>query len=153
MLICLIPPHSYTILPRWKPNAAQKDVRDLRNYLWPKLQCKSGRKWASMGGLLRNYPLTNIAMKEWAAMGCNGRTFEELPPDQNCHVIVGCNGLQGEKFWGINHRDLNCHVRAGCNGLQWEDFWRINSWLKFPCKNGLQCEDLWGFTPLTKLPC
>ena len=24
-----LPPHSYTILPRWKPNAAKKDVRVL----------------------------------------------------------------------------------------------------------------------------
>ena len=28
-LICRLPPHSYTILPPWKPNAAQKDVRIL----------------------------------------------------------------------------------------------------------------------------
>ena len=28
-LICLLPPYSYTILPPWKPNAAQKDVRVL----------------------------------------------------------------------------------------------------------------------------
>ena len=48
-------------------------------------------------------------------MGCNGRTFEELPPD-----------------W-------NCRVRVGCNGLQCEDFSGITPWLKLPCKSALQC--------------
>ena len=79
-------------------------------------------------------------------MGCNGRNFQELPPDWNCHLRVGCNGLQWEEFSGITPwlklpcmsglqwaamggifrnyptHDWNCHVRVGCNGLQWEDF-------------------------------
>ena len=33
-----------------------------------------------MGGISRKYPLTKFAMYKWAAMGCNGRNFEELPP-------------------------------------------------------------------------
>ena len=31
-----------------------------------------------MGGLFRNYPLTKTAMKEWAAMGCNGLHWEDF---------------------------------------------------------------------------
>ena len=37
---------------------------------------KGELQWAAMGGLLIIYPLTNVSMKEWAAMGYNGRTFE-----------------------------------------------------------------------------
>ena len=32
-----------------------------------------------MGGLFRNYPLTEIAMQEWAAMGCKGRKDKLTP--------------------------------------------------------------------------
>ena len=52
--------------------------------------CKS---WAAMGGLLRNYP--------------------PPPTDWNCHVRVGCNGLQWEDFSGITPPRWNCHVRVG----------------------------------------
>ena len=74
-----------------------------------------GVKWckslAAMGGLLRNYPhwlkLPSKSALQWAAMG---GLFRNYPPD-----------------W-------NCHVRVGCNGLQWEDFLGITPWLKFPWK-------------------
>ena len=107
-------------------------------------------------------------------MGCNGRTFEELPPDWNCDVRVGCKGLQWEDFSGITpwlkwpcksglqwaaigwiFRNYpphwNCHVRVGCNGLQWEEFSEIkppdwNCHVRVGC-NGLQWEDFSGITP------
>ena len=33
-------------------------------------------------------------MYEWAAMGCNKTTSEELNPDKNCNVREGDNILQ-----------------------------------------------------------
>ena len=110
----------------------------LRNYApWLKVPCKSGLQWAAMGGLFRNYP----------------------PPDWNCHVRVGCNGLQWEDFSWITPPppDWNCHVRVGCNGLQWEDFSGITPWLKLSCKSGLQWAAMGGllrnYAPWLKLPC
>ena len=51
-----------------------------------------------MGGLLRIYPLTESAMKEWAAMGCNGMAFEELP----AWLKLSCkSGLQWAAVYGI----------------------------------------------------
>ena len=101
---------------------------------WLKLPCKSGLQWAAMEGLFRNYP---------------------PPPDWNCHVRVGCNGLQWEDFSGITPLDWNCHFRVGCNGLQWEDFAGITSWLKLPCKSGLQWAAMGGlfrnYPPLTEI--
>ena len=91
---------------------------------WLKLPCKSGLQWAAMRGLFRNNP-----------------------PDWNCHVRVGCNGLQWEEFSEITPLDWNCHVRVGCNGLQWEDFSGITPWLKLPCKSGVQWKYFWGSTP------
>ena len=98
----------------------------LRNYPLLELTCKHELQWAEMGGLWGTTspdwnsqvgvsctglqgddfweitPLFEYARKDWAAMDCNGSTFEELPPtDQNCHVRAGCNGLQQEEFWGI----------------------------------------------------
>ena len=90
-------------------------------------------------------------MYEWAAVGCNGRTFhQDLPPDWNCHVRVGCNGRTFQELppgW-------NCHIRVGFNGLQWQDFSSgFTPWLKLPCKSELQWEDFSsGFTPWLKLP-
>ena len=43
-------------------------------------------------------PLNKDAMYEWAAMGCNETTSEEFPPNHNCLLRVGCNGLQWEDF-------------------------------------------------------
>ena len=90
----------------------------------------NGLQWENFSGI---NPLTEIAMLEWAAMGCNGTIFQELPPD-----------------W-------NCHVRVGCNGLQWEDFSGITPWLKLPCKSGLQWAAMAGlfrnYPPWLKLPC
>ena len=67
-----------------------------------------------MGGLLSNYTLNKIAKQEWAAMGYNGRKFEELSP------------------W---------LKLPGKSGLQWAaigDFREITPWLKLPGKSGLQ---------------
>ena len=56
-----------------------------------------------MGDLFSNYnPMTKIAMKERTAVGCNGRIIEKLPPYENFHVRLGCNGMHWEDFWGIN---------------------------------------------------
>ena len=139
-----------------------------RNYHpWKKLPCICGLQCAEVGGLFRNYPLTEIAMYKWAAINCKERTFQELPPDWNCHVRVGCNGLQREDFsgitpwlkmpcksglqWaakggfsGITTPERNCHVCVGCNALQWEDFSEITPWLKLPCKSGLQWSAMAG---------
>ena len=109
-------------------------------------------------------------------MGCNGRNFQELPPDWNCHVRVDCNGLQWEYFSGTNPSlkfpcisglqwaamgglfrnyppppDWNCHVGVGCNGLQWEDFFRNYppQWIcqvRVGC-NGIQWKAFSGITP------
>ena len=145
---------------------------------WLKLPCKSGLQWVAMGGLFRNYPLTEIAMSEWAAVACIGRTFQELP---HPWLKVPCkSGLQwaamgrlfrnyplteiAMKEWaamGCNGRtfqeltpDWNGHVRVGCNGLQWEDFSEITSWMKLPCRSGLQWAAMGGLFmnyPLTEI--
>ena len=47
-----------------------------------------------------NYLLTKIAMEEWAAMDCNGRTFEKLPPSPG--IKLSCNnGLQWTAMGGL----------------------------------------------------
>ena len=145
--------------------------------------CKS---WAAMGGLLRNYPpdwnchvrvgcnglqwedfsgitpppATEIAMYEWAAMCCNGRTFQKLPPDCSCHVRVGCNGLQWEDF-----SEITPWLKLPCtSGLQWAAMGGVfrnypPPWLKLPCKSGLQWAAMGGLfrnyplPPWLKLPC
>ena len=94
----------------------------LRNYPpWLKLPWKSGLQWAAMGGVFRNYPpwpkLPCKSGLQWAAMG---GLFRNYPPPW---LKLQCkSGLQWEEFSGITPHDWNCHVRVGCNGLQWEDF-------------------------------
>ena len=122
----------------------------LRNYSWIKLQ------WAAMGELLRNYPppWQKTAMKEWAAMSCNGRSFQELPPWLNspCKgAAMGCNGR--------NFQELGPWLILPCkSGLQWDAmgglFEELTSWLKFPCKSGLQWAamgEILGNYPQTKI--
>ena len=146
---------------------------------WLKLPYKSGLQWAAMGGLFRNYPpewnchvrvgwnglqwqefsgitpppLTANAMWEWAAMCCNERTFQELPPG----LKLPCkSGMQWAAMAGLFRNyppEWNCHVRVGWNGLQWQDFSGFTPWLKLPCKSELQWEDFSsGFTPWLKFP-
>ena len=42
---------------------------------------------AAMGFIGRTFEVSHLSkngMQEWYAIGCNGRTFEELPPHYNC---------------------------------------------------------------------
>ena len=118
----------------------------------------NGLQWDDF---LRNYyPLTKIVMEEWAAMGCNGKTFEELPPtksDMQAWAAMGCNGrtLRNELPWlklpcksGLhwaargeflrNDRppDWNSQVGVGCTGLQAEEFWGLTLWIKLAWRVG-----------------
>ena len=56
------------------------------------------KEWAPGGGLLRSYPSGVKFSCQWAAMGCIGRTFDELFPDESFFVKVGCKGLQCKDF-------------------------------------------------------
>ena len=117
---------------------------------WLKLPCRSGLQWTAMGGLFRNYP-----------------------PDWNCHVSVGCNGLQWEDFLVTTPPpDWNCQVRVGCRsegvicaegvrrGKSWAAMGGLlrnyppdwNCHVRVGC-NGLQWEDFSWITPWLKLQC
>ena len=83
----------------------------LRNYLpWLKISDKGGLQWTALGGLSRNYPLTKIARYEWAAMGYNGRPFEELPPMTKIAIeewaAIGCNGGTVEESTPLTKNSL-----------------------------------------------
>ena len=66
---------------------------------WLKLPCKRGLQWAAMGGLFRNYPpWLKLPCKSGLQGAAMGGLFRNYPLDWNCHVTVGCNGLQWEDF-------------------------------------------------------
>ena len=45
-------------------------------------------------------------------MGCNGRTFEDLPPKKNSHVRMGCKRRTFEEL----PPNKKFHLRVDCNG-------------------------------------
>ena len=99
------------------------------------------KEWAANSCNGRNFqelPPWLISPCKGAAMGCNGRNFQELAP----WLILPCKSwLQWAAMGELLRNylpDKNCHVRVGCNGLQWENFWGITTGLKLPFKSGLQ---------------
>ena len=60
--------------------AMGSNAMTLRNYPLNELLCKSELQWASLGGIEESPYQKLPCKKEWYAMGCNGRTFEELSP-------------------------------------------------------------------------
>ena len=56
-------------------------------------------------------------------MGCSERTFEKLPPDQNCDAG---GGWKGRNFEGMPPNKSAAYegtflVKVCCNGMQWKD--------------------------------
>ena len=95
---------------------------------WPKLRRKSGLQGATMRGLLKTYAnprncylrVDGNGLRWWdfwgihppgqncnIRVGCNRKTFEELPPDQNCET----SGRQWEDFWEFNPPGQSCDLR------------------------------------------
>ena len=111
------------------------------------------QEWAAMGGILRNYPtpwlkLPSKSGLQWAVMG----NFWGITPwlKLPCKSGLQCVAMGGFLSDYEPQPDWDCHVRVGCKGLQWEDSWAITNpspppWLKLPCKSGLQSAEMGGF--------